>query len=86
MFFSLLEKLISELPSVRYNLSKPIGIELPDKAREVVVLEIVRKEITSELRWPPNNESSVIFTPRNYVVSGWIIYQLVGFGKERSWD
>jgi hypothetical protein len=63
-----------------------ICIELPDKAREVVVLEIVRKEITSKLRWSPNNESSVIFTPRNYMVSGWIIYQLIGFGKEGSWD
>ena len=51
-----------------------VGIELPDKAREVVVLEIVRKKITSKLRWPPNNESSVIFTPRNYVVRGRVIY------------
>lgn len=46
---------------------------MPDKAREVVVLEIVREQITSKLRWPPNNKSGVVFTPRNDVVGGGII-------------
>lgn len=50
------------------------------------MLEIVGKEVTSKLRRSPNNEGSVIFTPRNYVVCGWIVYKLIGFGEEWSWD
>jgi hypothetical protein len=50
------------------------------------VLEIVGEEVTSELRRPPNDEGSVVFTPRNYVVGGGIVYQLIGFGEEWSWD
>ena len=57
-----------------------IGVELADEAREIVVLEVVRKEVTSELRWTPNNKSGVIFTPGDYMVCARVIYKLVSFG------
>lgn len=63
-----------------------IGVELSNEAREVVVFEVVREEVSSKFRRTPNNEGGVIFTPRNDVICGWIINKLVCFGEEWSWD
>lgn len=73
MLLSFFEKLVREFPSVRYDFSKTIGVELSDEAGEIVVFEIIGKEIASELRRTPNNESSVVVTPRNDVVGGGIV-------------
>lgn len=45
-----------------------IGIELPNKAGEVVVLEVVGEEIPGKLRGSPNNKGRFIFTPGHDVV------------------
>lgn len=82
----LLEELVGKLPSVRYDLSKTIGVELTDEAGEIVVLKVVGEEVASELRGPPNDEGGVVFAPRNDVVGCRIVYQLVRFGEEWSWD
>lgn len=80
VFFSFLEEFVCKLPSVWNYFPKTIGVELADEAREIVVLEVVRKEVTSELRWTPNNKGGVIFTPRDYMVCARVIYKLVSFG------
>lgn len=63
-----------------------IGVELADEAGEVVVLEVVGEEVASELGRAPNDESGVVFAPRDDVVGGGIVYELVRFGQERSRD
>lgn len=63
-----------------------IGVELADKAREVVMLEVIRKKVTSELGRTPNNEGCIIFTPRDNMVSSWVINELVSFSKKWSWN
>lgn len=60
-----------------------IGVELANKAREVVVFEVVGEKVSSKLWGPPNNEGSVVLAPRDYVVGGGIIDKLICFGKER---
>lgn len=63
MLLSFLEKLVRELPSIRYDLSKTVGVKLADEGGEVVVFEVVGKEIASELRRPPDDEGGVVFAP-----------------------
>jgi len=63
-----------------------IGVELPDKAGEVVVLEVVRKEVPSKLRRTPNHKGALIFTPRYNVISARIIHQLICLREEGSRD
>ena len=46
------------------------------------MFEVVGEEVTCELRRAPNNEGGVIFTPRDYVICGGVVYELVGFGEE----
>ena len=57
-----------------------IGVGLADGAREIGVLEVVRKGVTSELRWTTSDKSGVIFTPGGYMVCAGVIYKLVSFG------
>ena len=47
-----------------------IGVELANKAREVIVLEIFRKQIPSENGRVPNDKSGSVFVPRNHIVNG----------------
>lgn len=62
-----------------------IGVELPDETREVVVLEVIRKEISSELRRTPDDEGGVVFTPGDDVIGGRVVHQLVCLGEKGSW-
>lgn len=61
-----------------------ISVELPDEAREVVVLEVIGKEIASKLRRTPNNKGSIFFTPGDDVISGRVVHQLVCLGEKGS--
>lgn len=45
-----------------------VSIELPDEAREVAVLEVVRKKVPCELRRPPHDEGGLVVAPRHYVI------------------
>lgn len=61
-----------------------IGVELPDKAGEVVVLEVIGKEVPCKLRGPPDHKGGLIFTPGDNVVCARVINDLVCLGEERS--
>ena len=68
-------------------MTKPnISIQLANEAGEVVVLKVVGEEISRELRRPPDDEGGVVFAPRDDVVGGGIVYELVRFGQEGSRD
>lgn len=41
-----------------------IGIELANKAREVVVFEVIRKQILSKISSFPHNKGCAAFIPR----------------------
>jgi hypothetical protein len=63
-----------------------IGVELSDKAGEVAVFEVDGQQISSKLWWPPHYERrSITVLPRNYVVCGWIVNEMIGFGQEWRW-
>ena len=59
-----------------------IGIELPDKAREIVVFEASGKKIDSKGLRIPDNETVVTSTPRDYLICVIIFYQVVGFAQK----
>lgn len=59
-----------------------VGVELADEAGEIVVFKVIRKKVTGELRRTPNDKSGVVFAPRNDMVSGRVIDELVSFGEE----
>ncbi|MCI85057.1 hypothetical protein A2U01_0106336, partial [Trifolium medium] len=44
------------------------------------------EEVSSEFRRTPDDEGGVIFTPRDDVICGRIVNELVCFGEEWSWD
>lgn len=80
-----LEHLICKLPSVLHNLPKTIGVELPDKAGEIVVLKVMGKKIACELRRLPHDKGGPVAAPRNDSVSRGIVDKLEGLGEERGW-
>lgn len=51
-----------------------VGVELTNEAGEIVMLKVVRKKVTSELRRTPNDKGGVVFTPRNNMVGGRVIH------------
>lgn len=60
-----------------------VGVKLPDEAGEVIVLEVLGKQIFSELRWIPHDETVVVTTPRHYRIRSWIVDHVVGLAQER---
>lgn len=50
------------------------------------MLEVVGEEVAGELRRAPDDEGGVVFTPRDDVVGGGVVDELVGFGEEGSRD
>ena len=61
-----------------------VGVELADERREVVVLEVVGEDVARELRRPPHDEGGhPVVPPRDDVVSGRVIHQLIRLGQER---
>ena len=42
------------------------------------MLEVLRKQIASELSGAPDDEGQSVFVPRNEVVDGGVVDQLVG--------
>lgn len=63
-----------------------IGVELSNKAGEVVVLEVVREEVAGEFGRSPYDKGGGIFTPRYNVICGWVINQLVGLCEKWGWN
>ncbi len=48
------------------------------------MLEVVGKQISGELRGPPHHKGRIILSPRDNVVSGWIVHKIVSLCEERS--
>ena len=64
-----------------------ICVKLPNKAWEIVVLEVSREETNGKGLRIPNNKAVVTFTPRNNMVCAWIFYYIISFGEKwrRTW-
>ena len=62
-----------------------IGIELPDKAREVAMLEKCWEEITGKFRRLPHHEGRPFHVPRYHIVCHRILHKHVGLEQERWW-
>lgn len=60
-----------------------IGVELANKAREIIMFEILRKQISSKFSWVPDDESRSIFVPGDDIINSTVFDQLVCFGQER---
>lgn len=62
-----------------------ISIELPNKTREIIVLEISREKISGERVRIPYNKAAASSAPTNYIISIRIIHHVKGFSKEWRW-
>lgn len=82
MFFVLHKIFISKLPSLRINFSESIGVELPDEAGEVVVLEIGGKQDASELGGVPHDEARLGGAPGHNLVRRRVVHHLVSLQQE----
>ena len=60
-----------------------ISVELPDKAREIVVLEVSGKKSRGKCLRIPHNKAVVPSTPRNNMVCVRILNEVISFCKER---
>ncbi|KAJ1390899.1 hypothetical protein SESBI_37143 [Sesbania bispinosa] len=60
-----------------------VSVQLPDEAGEVVVLKMVRQDVSGELRNIPNNKGVVVMTPRHHRVGGRVIHHVVRLAQER---
>lgn len=65
-----------------FFLNAYVGVELANETREVVVLEVLREQIASELSGTPNYEGRSVVVPGNEVINGRVIDQLVSLGEE----
>jgi hypothetical protein len=54
-----------------------VSVELANEAGEVVVLEVLRKQIASELSGAPDDEGRSVVVPGNEVVDGGVVDHLV---------
>lgn len=61
-----------------------ICVKLPNKAREIIVLEVSGQKTHGKGLWIPNNEAIVATTPRNYMVCGSVLHDVVGFCEKRG--
>lgn len=59
-----------------------IGVKLPDKTGEIVVLEESGQKGYGKGLWIPHNEAIVPLAPGNYMVSGRVIDNVVCFCEE----
>ena len=67
------------MPSATY-----ISIQLPDKAGEIVVLEVIWKQVSRKLGRPPHDEGGVVLPPRHNVISGGVIHEMISLRQEGS--
>lgn len=64
-------------------LVKVIHVELPDERREVVVLEVLREHLFTELVHLFDHEAVTVFVPADYLIKSWVRNEIKGFQKER---
>lgn len=56
-----------------------ICIELANKAGEIIVLEMLRKQLSSKLSGVPNHETVIRIAPRDNLVRGRVINHVICF-------
>ena len=60
-----------------------VGVELPDEAGEVVVLEVLGQQVTGEVERVPHDEAGAAGAPRHDVVGRRVLHHLVRLDQER---
>lgn len=60
-----------------------VGVELPDEAGKVVVLEILWEQISGEDGGVPDHKARPVGVPGYDVINCGIIDQLIGFAQKR---
>lgn len=60
-----------------------VGIELPDEAGEVIVIEVFGEKNLCELWWIPYDETVAVSTPRDDWIGGGIVNHVIGLAEER---
>lgn len=60
-----------------------ISIELPDKARKIVVLEKSGEEIGGEGAGVPHHKTVALSTPRDYIIAANIIHHIIRLHQKR---
>lgn len=63
-----------------------VGVELANEAREIVVLEVLREQVSGEFSGPPDDEGRSVLVPGNQLIDGRIINKLISFCEKRSWE
>ncbi|KAI6676561.1 hypothetical protein NL676_037357 [Syzygium grande] len=59
-----------------------VGVELADEAGEVVVLEAPGEEVAGKGGGVPDDEGGAVVAPRDDVIDGGVVDELVGLGEE----
>lgn len=59
-----------------------IGIKLPNEAGEIVVLEVIGKQVAGKLGRAPDHEGGFVLPPRHNVIGGGVIHEVVGLRQE----
>lgn len=59
-----------------------ISVKLPNKAGEVIVLEVLRKKIPCKIQLVPNNETAATRAPRDSSTCHRIIHHVISLSKE----
>ena len=60
-----------------------VGVELPDEAGEVVVLEVLGQQVPREVGRVPHHEAGAAGAPRHHAVGRRVLHHLVGLDQER---
>lgn len=60
-----------------------VGIKLANKAREVVVLEVIGQQIPGEIRRLPHHKRRAFLIPRYHLVAAPILHQLIRLRQKR---
>lgn len=62
-----------------------IGVQLPHKTGEVIVLEVLGQQVPGELRRVPNNEAVVSGAPGHNRVGRRVVHHVIRLAQERRW-
>lgn len=59
-----------------------VSIELPHKAREVIVLEVSRQDTHCKTLWIPDHKAVARPSPGHHLVRAWVIHHIKGLDQE----
>lgn len=61
-----------------------VGVKLPHKAGEIIVLEILGEQIPGKLRLVPHNEARTRGAPRDHGLRRGVVHHVIGLDEERG--